>query len=122
MMNDAAIAGLYEAASMIMSQTKRNSRVDTGQTKNAWTYVVDEKELVATVGNPEENAIWEEFGTGEYSLNKNGRKRGWWYTDEKGERHFTYGKTPNRTLFNTFVMKQTAVIKVLQEHYKNKFK
>ena len=43
-----------------------------------WTYQVDESKLEATIGNPMENAIWEEFGTGEYALNGDGRK-GKWY-------------------------------------------
>jgi len=79
--NEATIAWLHEAAGEIEAETKRNSavgKVSGSKTKNAWKYVVDESEGVATVGNPEENAIWEEFGTGEYALEGNGRKGGWY--------------------------------------------
>lgn len=67
-LGDAAIAFLYEVGGELASQTARNSRVKTGQTKGSWDYVVDEGELQATVGSPLENAIWEEFGTGEYAF------------------------------------------------------
>ena len=122
MLEEALIAGLHDAGSIIMSQTKQNSRVATGQTKNAWDYAVDEDEMTAAIGNPEENAIWEEFGTGEYAAGGNGRKGGWFYEDEKGEGHFTYGKKPMRMLHNAFVTKKNTVIKAFEQHIKDKFR
>lgn len=102
-MNDAVSQFLEEAAAEVESQTKRNqTRVDTGQTKGGWTHVVDESKSEAVVGNPLENAIWEEFGTGEFALEGNGRKGGWFYVDAKGEGHFTRGKTPLRALHKAF--------------------
>lgn len=92
---------LEEVGGELEAQVKRNqTRVDTGQTKGSWTHVVKGKEV--TIGNPLENAIWEEFGTGEYAL-KGGRKGGWIYKDKKtGEFHRTKGKTPLRPLHNAF--------------------
>lgn len=113
-LNDAVIAGLYEAAGEVESEVKRNTRVDTGQTKNAWQYKVDESKGQATIGNPLENAIWEEFGTGEYAVNGDGRKGGWVYTDRKGETHFTYGKTPTRALQSAFESKKATVERIIQ--------
>lgn len=78
-LDDAIVAFLYESAGEIESQTKdAQTRTDTGQTKGAWTHHVDEDKGEAVIGNPLENAIWEEYGTGEYALKKNGRKGGWW--------------------------------------------
>lgn len=57
------------------AQVKRNTRVDTGQTKGSWTYKVDEANGEAMVGSPQENAIWEEFGTGQYALNGDGERQ-----------------------------------------------
>ena len=115
-LSEASIAYLHEAAGEIEAQTKRNTRVgSTGQTKNAWTYKVDEGDLVATVGNPLENAIWEEFGTGEHALHGDGRKGGWYYQDEKGKWHHTYGKMPNRAFHSAFVSLKTALIRRAQE-------
>ena len=39
------------------------------QQKGQWTNVVDESKLEATIGNPMEQSIWTELGTGEYALN-----------------------------------------------------
>lgn len=108
-MEDKAIAFLEEAAAEIESAARRNSRVDTGQLKGSWTHLVDESALEATVGSPLENAIWEEFGTGEYAAKGNGRKGGWSYQDDAGDWHHTKGKTPNRTLQRAFDSKKAAI-------------
>ena len=110
-MQDAAVKWLIEASGEIASQASRNSRVDTGQTKRSWQYVVDEEKLEAVVGSTMENAIWEEFGTGEHALAGNGRKGGWFYTDKKGNSVFTRGKKPNRALWNAFNTKKASLIK-----------
>lgn len=99
-MENAISAFLVEIGGEIQAQAARNSRVKTGQTKGSWDYKVDESEHSVTIGSPLENAIWEEFGTGEYALNGDGRKGGWFYVDEQGKGHFTHGKMPNRALHN----------------------
>lgn len=104
-----AIAFLEEAAGEVQTAVHNASRVDTGETRGSYTYVVDESELEAIVGSPEENAIWEEFGTGEYALHGDGRKGGWFYTDKKGHGHFTHGKTPNRPLEKAFKATKGAI-------------
>ena len=117
------IAYLYEAGGELEAQVKRNQRVGkTGQTKNEWTYVVDESKGIATVGNPLENAIWEEFGTGEYALNGDGRKGGWYYQDEEGNWHHTYGKQPHRAFHRAFTSLKSALIKRAGEALKARFK
>jgi hypothetical protein len=107
---DAAISFLEEAASEIESQAQRNSRVDTGQLKGSWRHIVDDGAYEATVGSPLENAIWEEFGTGEYAANGDGRQGGWRYQDDNGDWHYTTGKKPNRTLQRAFNAKKSAII------------
>lgn len=118
-MSDALTKWLYEAAHTIQSQTKQNTAVDTGQTKGSWDFTVDESAGEAVVGSPLENAIWEEFGTGEYALKGNGRKGGWVYVDAEGNGHFTHGKRPRRALFNAFETKKTAVIKRAEQIIKS---
>ena len=115
---DAGVAFLHEAAGELVSQTARNSRVRTGQTKGSWDYVVDEAELTATIGSPLENAIWEEFGTGEYALGGNGRKDSWRYKDEHGQWHTTIGKKPNRALWNAMETLKPSLQKELEEKLK----
>lgn len=83
-MNDKIIAGLEEAAGELVSQVKQNSRVgkiNGGKTKGSFRHYVDESTLTAVIGSPDENAIWEEFGTGEYAITENGGKggrKGYW--------------------------------------------
>lgn len=122
-LNDAVLQYLHEAAGELEAQTKRNqTRVDTGQTKGGWTHVVDESNLEATVGNPLENAIWEEFGTGEYALEGNGRKGGWKYKDAKGEWHFTRGKTPLRAFHTAYTNLKPKLIKRAEQVLKGQMK
>ena len=58
---EAAIQYLHEGAGELVSQTARNSPVDTGQLKNSWNYKVDEGKKEATIGSSLENAIWNEY-------------------------------------------------------------
>lgn len=73
----AAQKWLEETSGEIEAQTKRNTRVDTGQTKNSWTHQVDATAMEAVIGSPLQNAIWEEYGTGEFAINGDGRS-GYW--------------------------------------------
>lgn len=79
-LEEACLAYLYEVAGELTSRTVRNSRpVRDGEpdVRRSWKYTVDEDKLEATVGSPLEASYWEELGTGEHALNKDGRK-GWW--------------------------------------------
>lgn len=116
--NEALIVALYEAAGEVVSQTARNTRVDTGQTKNSWSYTVDESEGKATIGSPLENAIWEEFGTGVQALNGDGRKTAWKYQDEKGHWHITTGKKGTRAFYKAFKKLKTPIIKLFESKMK----
>ena len=117
-LNQAGIAWLHEAAGELESQVKRNTPVDTGQLKASWDYKVEESEQKAVVGSPIENAIWNEFGTGQYALNGDGRKTPWKYQDIKGQWHTTTGKRPVRSLHNAFNALKTKLQTALQDHLK----
>ncbi|MCI8358066.1 MAG: rod shape-determining protein [Lachnospiraceae bacterium] len=103
-------AWLHEASAELNSQVMRNQRVRTGRTKGSWRYLVDEEKMEAYVASDAMNAVYEEFGTGEYALEGNGRKGGWWYMDEKGKYHFTKGKKPHRPLYRAYVMLKEKII------------
>lgn len=119
---------LTEASAELASQAARNTRVSTGDTKGAWDYEVNEAEKAATIGNPLQNAIWEEFGTGEYAVNGDGRKGGWYIHESKldakakskmkkvigkgGEVfYYTKGKLPTHALQRAFDSKKEAIKK-----------
>lgn len=109
-LEDAIGKYLIEASGEIVAQTARNTRVKTGQLKNSWAAKIDESTNTATIGSPLENAIWEEFGTGEFAINNDGRKGGWVYKDEKGETHFTKGKKPTRAFMTAYTSLKPAII------------
>ena len=141
-MKRAINAWLEESASEIEHDVKDLSRVDTGQTKGSYQHVVESGSR-ALVGSPLQNAIWEEFGTGEYALNGDGRK-GYWvyvkgsagagYKSKSTKKHYTLaqakrivailrskgldayytnGKTPNRPLQRAFEKNVNKVEKAL---------
>jgi len=116
--DDAINARLEECAGEIESATKRNSRVDTGKTKNSFQHKVVDSEHVAYIGSNDENAIWEEFGTGEHAIKGNGRQGGWSYKDEKGDWHHTFGKKPSRAFWNAYNSLKSSIIKHLQDSLK----
>ena len=55
---------LEEVGAEIENQAVKNTRVDSGETKRKWDHIVEQNNEKAsvTIGNPLENAIWEEFG------------------------------------------------------------
>ena len=121
--DDKIDAVLEECAGEIIAQTKRNTRVDTGKTKNSFSYKIIGSFLAghyeAVMGSPDENAIWEEFGTGEHALNGDGRKGGWAYEDRKtGETIWTKGKKPSRAFYTAYTKLKSVVIKRIQESLK----
>ena len=113
------VAWLEEASGEIEAQTKRNTRVDTGKTKGSWEHIVDEKKLEAQVGSRYMNAVWEEFGTGIYALNGNGRKDAWVYKDASGKWYKTSGKKPSRAFHLAYTSLKNKVIKSCQQKFRS---
>ena len=121
-LDDKINAVLEECAGELESATKRNydsfPRVDTGKTKNSFRHHVNTATHEASIGSNDINAIYEEFGTGEYALHGNGRKGGWVYVDAKGKGHFTYGKRAGRHLHKAFTSLKTKIINHIQDSLK----
>lgn len=102
LIKEKALVFLEKAGGEIASVTRRNTRVRSGHTKESFQHLVDESDLKCSVGSNYQNAIWEEFGTGIYAFNGDGRKTPWRYTDADGNEHWTRGKRPQRTLFKAY--------------------
>lgn len=143
-MDQALVAALHEVAGEVVSRTQRDStvgKVGGGQTKGSWRYTLNESKLEATIGNPLENAIWEEFGTGEYALEGKGRKGGWYipigngsgeiseavvdayhmkvvYGEDGKKFAHTKGKPPKRTFRNTYESMKAAIIRRFEQALK----
>lgn len=120
-----ALNWLEETAGEIEAQTKRNSAVGSAgaPTKNSWRHQVNSGTMEAVVGSSEINAIYEEYGTGEYAAEGNGRSTPWYVPVEsvvgykkpsyqgkvvivygKGGQKFykTDGKAPKKMLHNAW--------------------
>lgn len=132
---------LEDATRILHRQVVQNTRVDTGQTKGSWKRVVSGNEGI--VGSTSENAIWEEFGTGHYAVNGDGRK-GAWYVPVEGYTGFkkptfngkvvvvygkdgkafykTNGKAPVRPLENAKNSTQGKIKKRLEQLVKETMK
>ena len=148
-MEEALIAGLHEASGELEARTVRNSRQSHTygdiRATALWDHKVDEGKMEAYVGSPHEAGYWEEFGTGEHALNKDGRK-GWWVyvegqdsgtggksyaTKEEAEdaaeflrkakklnAYATNGIDPNRPLHRAFKSGKQAVQAIFEEKLK----
>ena len=109
---------LEEVGGEVEAQTKRNTKVDTGKTKNSWEHVVNTDKMEVQIGSRYKNALWEELGTGIYALNGDGRKTKWVYRTEDGKFHATVGKKPRRALYRAFESKKNLIIREAKRRFK----
>lgn len=138
-LDDALGAFLLEASGEIVAQTARRTPVDMGQLKGSWKANVDESEGVATIGSDLENAIWNEFGTGEYAAKHNGRKGGWYIHESKLSSkaksrmkrvegkdgkvfYFTLGKKPQRSLENGYNAAKGGIVRRAEAIFSSKLR
>lgn len=139
---EAILIWLEEASSELESQTATRSR--SREVASKWEHRVDRGKHTAYVGNPLQNAIWEEFGTGEYALKGDGRK-GYWvyvkghvssspsqkqytlkdakrtmaYLRAKGlEAYYTSGQEPTRALHHAFTTNESMIKDALKSKLK----
>jgi len=114
------LIALSEIKNDIAQQASINSPVDTGDLSRSFLSdsYVDTTEKTAYIGSTKEYSIYQEFGTGEYAVNGNGRKGGWSYQDAKGQWHKTNGIKPQRMLYKAVQSKKSQIpykIKVAME-------
>lgn len=139
------VGWMYETMGVLQGQTIENSRTGEGQTKGSYQYRVIEKgdRVEGYLGSNLENAIWEEYGTGEYALNGKGRKSPWYIPVDgyKGKKRPTYngkvvivygkdgkrfyktnGKKPNRPMQKAYNEKKAEQIRDLAKKISNAFR
>lgn len=97
--------GFTDALEMLRDDIHRKSRFDSENpgthTRDTYqhTTAIQRNRIIGTIGSPSMNAVWEEFGTGEFAERGDGRKGGWVYYDKiRQQFFFTYGKTPNKPM------------------------
>lgn len=86
--------GMGKACALVEKQAKQKAPKDTGALRRSIKSKVeaDENTVNGSVFSPLEYAPYVEYGTGLFAENGNGRKTGWVYEDDKGEKHFTKGQ------------------------------
>ena len=109
---------LEEVGGEVEAQTKRNTKVDTGKTKGSWEHRVNADKMEVQIGSRYQNALWEEFGTGIYALNGDGRQTKWVYKTPDGKFHATVGKKPRRSLFRAYQSKKNLIIREARRRFK----
>ena len=110
---------LEEVGGEVEAQTKRNTKVDTGKTKNSWEHIVNADKMEVQIGSRYKNALWEELGTGIYALNGDGRKTKWVYKSPKdGKFYATVGKKPRRALYRAYQSKRNLIIREARRRFK----
>lgn len=144
-LNEKSIAFLHEVGGEIRSQAQRNSRRRTSQTAGSFQYQVDESNLSVHIGSDYWNAVFEEFGTGEFAIKGDGRKGYWIFVDTHGQpqapkggktytleeakrivamlrskgldAYYTKGKKPSRALFNAFESMKGKIQRVAEQYF-----
>lgn len=127
-LNNAQRAAVIAACLTVERYAKQYSRVGRkggGGTRDSYTHEVQgggEAELIGAIGSDMMNAVYEEYGTGEFAEKGDGRKGGWVYYDPvAGEFYFTYGKKPNKPLRRAGAVSRSEVQKIVGDHYKEAF-
>lgn len=105
---------LEVAGKFVEDSAKLLVAVDTGNLKGSIHHKVDEQELSCIIGTNVEYAPYVEFGTGEFAENGLGRKGGWFYVDEKGNKHFTFGNKPQPFLRPALSENKGTIKKILE--------
>ena len=119
-------AFLLEVKDSVSSQAFLNSPVDTAGLSRSFIMdsFIDKNEKTAYIGSNLKYSIYQEFGTGEYALEGNGRKGGWIYKSNKdGKFYKTYEVKPQRVLYRALLAKKPLIAnqakKVLETVNKN---
>ena len=105
-------AFLLEIKDSVANQASLDSPVDTGGLSRSFLTdsFVDKSKKIAYIGSSLKYSIWQEFGTGEYALEGNGRKGGWVYKSSKdGKFYKTYGVKPQRMLYKALLTKKPLI-------------
>lgn len=111
-----------DASETLTEKIKQNTVADSGKTREGWNRILISDKQLAIIGNPFENAIWEEFGTGEYAVSGDGRKGGWTYCDSNGDFHFTYGKQPRRPVQKSYTESRGELVLMAEQILKEVLK
>ena len=103
-----------QAVSYAKSNITAAGRVDTGAMRNSISHIVQND--VCHVGTNVEYAIYNEYGTGIYAADGNGRKKPWAYEGADGAVHWTRGMRPIHFLKNAVQNNKDTLIAIIKKY------
>lgn len=109
---------MLKAAQFIEGEARELAPKRTGNLKGSIESKVEKQgnTITATVFTPVEYAPYQEFGTGLFAVNNDGRKTGWIYEDElTGKTIATRGNRPHPFLAPALRQNKDAVMHFLKE-------
>lgn len=121
--HDVSEEAMLAALLLVEGQAKALARVSTGEMRDRIDHRVttNGSQVMGQVGSPNEHAIYNEFGTGEFAENGAGRKGGWVYQDPSGEWFFTWGMEPRPFLRPAFRATKKQVEQLIGLNFKRRF-
>lgn len=89
-------SAMQDACNLVEGAAKDKAPKDTGALRRSITSKVEVtgNSIEGIVFTPLEYAPYQEYGTGLFAENGNGRKTPWVYMDDKGNYHYTRGQHP----------------------------
>ena len=90
------VSAMQDACNLVEGSAKDKAPKDTGALRRSITSKVEVtgNSIDGIVFTPLEYAPYQEFGTGLFAENGNGRQTPWVYKDDKGKYHYTHGQHP----------------------------
>ena len=115
---------ITKACYMVLSDTVRNTPVNTGRLRSSEAVSVEQKKntVIGIVGTNVKYAPPVEFGTGIYAKNGNGRKTPWTFYADSGKYHGFYrtrGQKPKLMFTNAFEKNKEKINRMMEEAMKN---
>ena len=114
---DGVQKGVGKAAALVERDAKQKAPKDTGALRRSIKSKVetDSTTIEGDIYTPLEYAPYVEYGTGLFAENGNGRKTGWGYEDDKGEKHFTRGQHPQPYMRPALNENRDKIIELIKE-------
>ena len=104
--------GIYMTSKIVYNIDKMGV-VDTGRLKSSITHEVGKTEVQN--GTNVEYAMYQEFGTGIYAEDGQGRKTPWAYVGRDGKTYFTHVTQPRPFLRDAYRNSKEAITRIAEE-------
>ncbi|WP_166083104.1 HK97-gp10 family putative phage morphogenesis protein [Erysipelothrix anatis] len=121
-LREVELMALEKMGLQVVGSAKKLARKRDNHMANNINHDVNESNLTVRVGSPDDYAIYNEFGTGEFAENGSGRKGGWSYKTPDGKWHHTKGMKPKPFLRPAFRLNKKNIQAILKDDLGRKFK